>query len=40
MRSARPIYVSIPPGHDAWVVGTDPCIQVDFTGMNTYAEPN
>jgi quercetin dioxygenase-like cupin family protein len=30
-------FVAIPPGHDAWVVGSDPCIQVDFTGMNTYA---
>ena len=29
--------VVIPPGHDAWVVGDEPCIQVDFTGMETYA---
>jgi quercetin dioxygenase-like cupin family protein len=32
--------VSIPPGHDAWVVGTEPCVQIDFTGMNTYAKRN
>jgi quercetin dioxygenase-like cupin family protein len=31
-------FVSIPPGHDAWVVGDVPCIQVDFTGMNNYAK--
>jgi hypothetical protein len=28
----------IPPGHDAWTVGDEPCVQVDFTGMETYAE--
>ena len=28
----------IPPGHDAWVVGDEPCVQVDFTGMETYAK--
>jgi hypothetical protein len=27
----------IPPGHDAWVVGTEPCVFVDFTGMDAYA---
>ena len=32
--------VSISPGHDAWVVGTAPCIQVDFTGRDAYAEPS
>jgi hypothetical protein len=21
----------IPPGHNAWVVGTDPCVAIDFT---------
>jgi quercetin dioxygenase-like cupin family protein len=30
--------VVIPPGHDAWVVGDEPCVQVDFTGMETYAK--
>jgi quercetin dioxygenase-like cupin family protein len=30
--------IVIPPGHDAWVVGDEPCIQVDFTGMETYAK--
>jgi quercetin dioxygenase-like cupin family protein len=28
----------IPPGHDAWVVGDEPCVQVDFTGMEIYAK--
>lgn len=36
----RPGDVSlIPPGHDAWVVGTEPVILVDFQGMVDYARP-
>jgi mannose-6-phosphate isomerase-like protein (cupin superfamily) len=27
----------IPPGHDAWVVGDEPCVVVDVTGMADYA---
>lgn len=27
----------VPPGHDAWVVGNDPCVIVDFQGMAEYA---
>lgn len=27
----------IPPGHDAWIVGTDPCVALDFTGAEHYA---
>jgi len=27
----------IPPGHDNWVVGDQPCTFVDFTGMKEYA---
>ena len=30
--------VAIPPGHDAWVVGNEACVQVDFTGMESYAK--
>ena len=30
--------VVIPPGHDAWVVGNEPCIGIDFTGAKTYTE--
>lgn len=25
-----------PPGHDAWVVGDDPMVVVDFQGMMDY----
>jgi quercetin dioxygenase-like cupin family protein len=30
--------LSIPPGHDGWVVGDEPCVQIDFTGMESYAK--
>lgn len=30
--------VAIPPGHDAWVIGNEPCVQVDFYGMAEYAQ--
>jgi class 3 adenylate cyclase len=29
----------IPPGHDAWVIGDDPWITVDFAGMRSFARP-
>ncbi|MNK06298.1 hypothetical protein D3C87_241920 [compost metagenome] len=28
----------VPPGHDAWVVGDEPVIIIDFQGMTTYAQ--
>jgi quercetin dioxygenase-like cupin family protein len=28
----------LPPGHDAWVVGDEPTVQVDFNGMQDYAK--
>ena len=28
----------IPPGHDAWVVGNEPCVGIDFTGSKTFAK--
>lgn len=31
--------MSLPPGHDAWVVGSDKCIVVDFVGFENYAKP-
>jgi len=31
--------VSIPPGHDGWTVGDEPCVVIDFSGMATYAKP-
>jgi hypothetical protein len=27
----------LPPGHDAWVVGNEPVVVVDITGMTNYA---
>jgi mannose-6-phosphate isomerase-like protein (cupin superfamily) len=27
----------VPPGHDAWVLGNEPCVAIDFTGAKTYA---
>jgi mannose-6-phosphate isomerase-like protein (cupin superfamily) len=29
---------SIPPGHDAWVVGHEPVVAIDITGMEQYAK--
>jgi hypothetical protein len=28
------------PGHDAWVIGSEPCVVVDFTGFREYAKPS
>jgi ethanolamine utilization protein EutQ (cupin superfamily) len=28
----------IPPGHNAWVVGDEPCVSIDFTGLKDYAK--
>jgi hypothetical protein len=28
---------AIPPGHDAWTVGDEPCVMVDVSGMEQYA---
>ena len=33
-----PQVVAIEPGHDAWVVGDEPCVMVDFTGLRDYAK--
>ena len=29
--------VVIPPGHDAWTVGDEPCVMLDFAGADEYA---
>ena len=29
----------LPSGHDAWVVGNEPVVVVDFQGMTDYAKP-
>ena len=28
----------LPPGHDAWVVGDEPVVIVDFQGMAVYGK--
>jgi hypothetical protein len=28
----------IPPGHDAWIEGDEPCVFVDFSGFEHYAK--
>jgi mannose-6-phosphate isomerase-like protein (cupin superfamily) len=28
----------VPPGHDAWVVGNENCVAIDFTGATNYAK--
>lgn len=30
--------VVIPPGHDAWVVGSEPVVAVDWSGLENYAK--
>jgi Cupin domain len=30
--------VAVPAGHDAWVVGKEPCVMMDFAGMTIYAQ--
>ena len=30
--------VNIPPGHDGWVVGNEPVVFIDITGMENYAK--
>jgi mannose-6-phosphate isomerase-like protein (cupin superfamily) len=30
----------IPPGHDAWVVGNEPVVVIDISGMIDYAKRN
>ena len=31
--------VSVPAGHDAWVVGKEPVVFIDFQGIPDYAKP-
>jgi hypothetical protein len=28
----------MPPGHDAWIVGEEPCVLLDFGGLAGYAK--
>ena len=32
--------IHIPPGHDAWVVGDEPYVGLDFVGAEGYAKPS
>ena len=32
--------VHIAPGHDAWTVGDEPCVMVDFSQIHDYAKPH
>jgi ethanolamine utilization protein EutQ (cupin superfamily) len=29
---------NIAPGHDAWIVGDEPCVVIDFEGASNYAK--
>jgi hypothetical protein len=29
----------LPPGHDAWVVGNEPVVVIDISGMKNFAKP-
>ena len=31
-------YAHIPPGHDAWTLGSEPCVVVDWQGFADYAK--
>ena len=31
-------FAVIPPGHDVWIVGDDPCVFVDWRGFADYAK--
>ena len=31
-------YAVIPPGHDAWIVGDEPCVVIDWQGFADYAK--
>ncbi|MFD8026463.1 cupin domain-containing protein [Streptomyces lavendulae] len=32
-------FLQIAPGHDAWVLGDEPCVVLDWTGYGNYAKP-
>jgi quercetin dioxygenase-like cupin family protein len=31
-------FAAIPPGHDAWVIGNEPCVAIDWQGFANYAK--
>ncbi|MFK0232344.1 cupin domain-containing protein [Streptomyces vinaceus] len=32
-------FMQVEPGHDAWVLGDEQCVAVDWTGFGAYAQP-
>lgn len=32
-------FIAIEPGHDAWVLGDEPCVTLDWVGFGDYAKP-
>ena len=32
--------VVIPPGHDAWITSSEPCVMLDWAGSDNYAKPS
>jgi len=33
-------FMDVPTGHDAWIVGDEPCVAIDWRGSATYARPS
>ena len=31
-------FMSCPPGHDAWILGDEPCVVIDWQGLTDYAK--
>lgn len=31
-------FCSAPPGHDAWILGDEPCVMIDWQGATDYAK--
>ena len=31
-------FMICPPGHDAWIVGDEPCVVIDWQGVADYAK--
>jgi len=32
-------FAIMPPGHDAWIIGEEPCVVIDWHGFAEYAKP-
>lgn len=31
-------FMKAAPGHDAWIIGNEPCVVIDWQGMADYAK--